>query len=226
MTGVVLADVDGAGGIGRRRIRIRVATFGRSTFSRSHNLPIGTDRCRCWHFALPIGHGVAPANVSRHQQHVMMMISFVTRPRKTRTWHLARTLLSLFRLCFFFTAHDTLVQALLCCDFVFLRNETFGAKQSARRPQPHRTGSFKETEGPLAATLSKRAPPRGRRGLEETSPCAKLSIYRSSGAERKTKKKKKNIFFLSQEIPESDAKHTLYNSTTTLVFFFFSFYKG
>lgn len=50
MTGVVLADVDGAGGIGRGRIRIRVTTFGRSTFSWSHNLPIGTDRCRCWHF--------------------------------------------------------------------------------------------------------------------------------------------------------------------------------
>ena len=221
MTGVVLADVDGAGGIGRRRIRIRVATFGRSTFSRSHNLPIGTDRCRCWHFALPIGHGVAPANVSRHQQHVMMMISFVTRPRKTRTWHLARTLLSLFRLCFFFTAHDTLVQALLCCDFVFLRNETFGAKQSARRPQPHRTGSFKETEGPLAATLSKRAPPRGRRGLEETSPCAKLSIYRSSGAERKTKKKKEYFFFVARYSGIGRKTHVVQLHYYSCVLFFF-----
>lgn len=50
VAGVVLADVDGAGGIGRGRIRIRVTTFGRSTLSRAHNLPIGTDRCRCWHF--------------------------------------------------------------------------------------------------------------------------------------------------------------------------------
>lgn len=171
-----------------------------------------------------------------------MMISF-TRPHKTRTWYLARTRLifSLFSIplsTFQMATHTNTTHDKQSTRFkddpvcVMISDETFGAKQSARRPRPHRTGSFKETEAPLAATLCKSLPREGEEPVMETShrnyryivrrrPKKERNRRRRREQEREKKRRRKKFRNRSQTVVVVSNKTFFSFADTTLFFLLF-----